>query len=68
MLALCNSGLCLLCLCFVQVAYFVGVQIEEGSKNQDRNGLCPEMRHRSVVGAVKVAVRSLSMGAGPSRS
>lgn len=52
----------------VQVAYFVGVQIEEGCKNQDRNGLCPEMRHRSVVGAVKVAVRSLSMGAGPSRS
>ncbi|KAM3706629.1 hypothetical protein ACJW31_03G164800 [Castanea mollissima] len=51
-----------------KVAYFVGVQIEEGSKNQDRNGLCPEMRHRSVVGAVKVAVRSLSMGAGPSRS
>lgn len=51
-----------------KVAYFVGVQIEEGCKNQDRNGLCPEMRHRSVVGAVKVAVRSLSMCAGPSRS
>ncbi|XP_030961518.1 protein TWIN LOV 1 isoform X5 [Quercus lobata] len=51
-----------------KVAYFVGVQIEEGCKNQDRNGLCPEMRHCSVVGAVKVAVRSLSMGAGPSRS
>ncbi|RVW31265.1 hypothetical protein CK203_100319 [Vitis vinifera] len=30
--------------------------------------LSPEMRQRSTVGAVKVAVRSSSMGAGPSKS
>nr|AML76715.1 putative LOV domain-containing protein [Moringa oleifera] len=50
-----------------KIAYFVGVQIEEGCKNQDRHGLSPEMRQLSVVGAVKVAVRSLTMGAGPSK-
>ena len=53
---------------FVQIAYFVGVQIEEGCTNNDRHGLSPEMRQLSVVGAIKVAVRSLSMCAGPSRS
>ncbi|OMO58259.1 protein TWIN LOV 1-like protein, partial [Corchorus capsularis] len=47
----------------VQIAYYVGVQIEEDCKKQDRHGLSPEMRQLSVVGAVKVAVRSLSMGA-----
>ncbi|OMO90281.1 hypothetical protein CCACVL1_07424 [Corchorus capsularis] len=47
----------------VQIAYYVGVQIEEDCKNQDRHGLSPEMRQLSAVGAVKVAVRSLSMGA-----
>ncbi|KAK9276024.1 hypothetical protein L1049_005555 [Liquidambar formosana] len=51
-----------------KIAYFVGVQIEEGCRNQDRQGLSPEMRQLSVVGAVKVAVRSLSMGASPSKS
>ncbi|GMY26070.1 putative LOV domain-containing protein [Fagus crenata] len=51
-----------------KIAYFVGVQIEEGCTNQDRHGLSPEMRQLSVVGAIKVAVRSLSMCAGPSRS
>nr|AML78606.1 putative LOV domain-containing protein [Cladrastis kentukea] len=51
-----------------KVAYFVGVQIEEDYKNQDKQGLSPEMRQLSVVGAVKVAVRSLSMTAGSSKS
>lgn len=51
----------------VQIAYFVEVYIEEGCKSQDRHGMSPEMRQRSVVGAVKVAVRSLSMAAGSSK-
>nr|AML78838.1 putative LOV domain-containing protein [Larrea tridentata] len=52
-----------------KIAYFVGVQIEEGCENERRHGLSPEMRQLSVVGAVKVAVRSLSMGnAGPSKT
>ncbi|KAK2636274.1 hypothetical protein Ddye_031066 [Dipteronia dyeriana] len=51
-----------------KIAYFVSVQIDEGSKNQDRHGLSPEMRQRSTVGAIKVAVRSLSMSAGTSKS
>ncbi|KAJ4711268.1 protein TWIN LOV 1 [Melia azedarach] len=49
-----------------KIAYFAGVQIEEGCKNQERHGLSPEMRQLSAIGAIKVAVRSLSMGAGPS--
>lgn len=49
----------------VQVAFYVGVQIDEGSKNDDK-GLSPEMRQLGAVGAVKVAVRSSSMGVGPS--
>lgn len=53
---------------FVQIAYFVGVQMEEGCKNQDRHGLSPEKRQLSAVGAVRVAIRSLSMGADPSKS
>ncbi|KAK7274724.1 hypothetical protein RIF29_15821 [Crotalaria pallida] len=51
-----------------KVAYFVGVQIEEDHKNGDRQGLSPEKRQCSVVGVVKVAVRSLSMTAGSSKS
>uniref|UniRef100_A0A5B6ZDD2 LOV domain-containing protein n=1 Tax=Davidia involucrata TaxID=16924 RepID=A0A5B6ZDD2_DAVIN len=51
-----------------KIAYFVGVQIDESCKNQDKQGLSPGMRQRSVVGAVKVAVRGLSMGAGTSNS
>ncbi|MED6134825.1 hypothetical protein PIB30_040533 [Stylosanthes scabra] len=51
-----------------KVAYYVGVQIEEEHKNEDRQGLSPEKRQLSVVGVVKVAVRSLSMHAGPSKS
>ncbi|GAV82689.1 PAS_9 domain-containing protein [Cephalotus follicularis] len=51
-----------------KIAYFVGVQIEVGCKNQDRHGLNPEIKQLSTVGAVKVAVRSLSMNAGPSKS
>nr|AML79060.1 putative LOV domain-containing protein [Croton tiglium] len=51
-----------------KVAYFVGVQMEEGCKSQDRHGLSPEMRQLSCVGAVRVAVRSSSIGAGSSKS
>nr|AML78307.1 putative LOV domain-containing protein [Staphylea trifolia] len=51
-----------------KIAYYVSVQIEEGCPNQDRHGLSPEMKQLSAVGAVKIAVRSLSMGAGPSKS
>ena len=51
-----------------KVAYYVGVQIEDECKNEDRQGLSPEKRQLSVVGVVKVAVRSLSMHAGSSKS
>ncbi|KAK9935214.1 hypothetical protein M0R45_022324 [Rubus argutus] len=51
-----------------KIAYFVGVQMEEACKNQDGHGLSPEMRQLSAVGAVRIAVRSLSMGAGTSNS
>ncbi|XP_048134795.1 protein TWIN LOV 1 isoform X2 [Rhodamnia argentea] len=51
-----------------KIAYFVGVQIEEDCENQGGDALSPEMRQRSTVGAVKVALRTLSMGAGTSRS
>ncbi|KAK9090626.1 hypothetical protein Sjap_023803 [Stephania japonica] len=49
-----------------KIAFYVGVQIEEDCKNEDSHGLSPEMRHRGVVGAVRVAIRTLSIGAGPS--
>ncbi|KAJ6793934.1 protein TWIN LOV 1 [Iris pallida] len=42
-----------------KVAYYVGVQIDESGKGE-HHGLSPEMRQLSVVGSVKVAVRSLS--------
>ncbi|KAK7307137.1 hypothetical protein VNO77_39943 [Canavalia gladiata] len=51
-----------------KVAYFVGVQIEDDNKNENRQCLSPEKRQLSVVGVVKVAVRSLSMNAGSSNS
>lgn len=51
-----------------KIAYYVGVQIEEGCKNHDRCGLSPEMKQRSTVGSVKVAVRSSSMNASSSSS
>nr|AML78559.1 putative LOV domain-containing protein [Sarcodes sanguinea] len=50
------------------IAYYVGVQIDESCKNCDKHGLSLEMRQRSAVGAVKVAVRCLSMVAGTSKS
>nr|AML78630.1 putative LOV domain-containing protein [Codariocalyx motorius] len=50
-----------------KVAYFVGVQIED-NKNEDNQCLSLEKRQLSVVGVVKVAVRSLSMTAGSSKS
>ncbi|PSS13544.1 Protein TWIN LOV like [Actinidia chinensis var. chinensis] len=51
-----------------KIAYYVGVQIDESCKSQDKHGLSPEMMQRGAVGAVKVAVRSLSIGAGTSES
>nr|AML77213.1 putative LOV domain-containing protein [Buddleja sp. BC-2016] len=45
-----------------KVAFFVGIQIHDHCKNHETRGLSPETRQLSVVGAVKVAVRSLSMG------
>ncbi|CAN6549105.1 unnamed protein product [Malus baccata var. baccata] len=51
-----------------KIAYFVGVQMEEACKNQVEHGLSPEMRQLSTVGAVRIAVRSLTMGAGASKS
>nr|AML79377.1 putative LOV domain-containing protein [Morus nigra] len=52
-----------------KIAYLVGVHVEEGFTNRDGlgHGLSPEMRQLSTVGAVKIAVRSLSMAAGPSK-
>ncbi|XP_072964651.1 protein TWIN LOV 1 [Typha angustifolia] len=49
-----------------KIAFYVCVQMDESSKNID-NGLSPEMWQLGAVGAVKVAVRSLSSSAGPSR-
>ncbi|KAF8390266.1 hypothetical protein HHK36_024791 [Tetracentron sinense] len=51
-----------------KIAFYVGVQIEEGCKNEGDQGLSPKMRQLGAVGAVKVAVRTLSMGAGSSKS
>lgn len=52
-----------------KVAYFVGVQIEDAYKNEEyRQCWKPDMKQLSVVGAVKVAVRSLSMSAGSSKT
>ena len=51
----------------LQVAYFVGVQMDEDDKKQDEHGLNPKMKQLSTVGAVRVAVRSLSMTVGCSR-
>nr|AML76529.1 putative LOV domain-containing protein [Daenikera sp. BC-2016] len=51
-----------------KVAYFAGVHIEEGGNNQDERGWSVQMKQLSVVGAIKVAVRSLSMGAAPSEA
>ncbi|KAG6601409.1 Protein TWIN LOV 1, partial [Cucurbita argyrosperma subsp. sororia] len=50
-----------------KVAYFVGVQMDEDDKKQDEHGLNPKMKQLSTVGAVRVAVRSLSMTVGCSR-
>uniref|UniRef100_A0A1D1XSA7 Protein TWIN LOV 1 n=1 Tax=Anthurium amnicola TaxID=1678845 RepID=A0A1D1XSA7_9ARAE len=50
-----------------KIAFYVGVQMDEAAKT-DEHGLSPEMRQLGAVGAVKVAVRGLSAGAGPSKS
>ncbi|XP_038893298.1 protein TWIN LOV 1 isoform X3 [Benincasa hispida] len=50
-----------------KVAYFVGVQMDVDDKIQDEHGLNPKMKQLSTVGAVRVAVRSLSMTVGCSQ-
>nr|AML78961.1 putative LOV domain-containing protein [Stemona tuberosa] len=50
-----------------KIAFFVGVQVDEGSKKEE-HGVSPEIWQLAAVGAVKVAVRSLSAAEGPSRS
>nr|AML78155.1 putative LOV domain-containing protein [Sarcandra glabra] len=49
-----------------KVVFYIRVQLDEGSKNEGQ-GLNAQMRLLGAVGAVKVAVRSLSMGPGPSK-
>ncbi|XP_073054352.1 protein TWIN LOV 1-like [Primulina eburnea] len=49
-----------------KVAYFVGIQIDDDGENHETHELSPHIRQLSVVGAVKVAVRSLSMSASTS--
>nr|AML76950.1 putative LOV domain-containing protein [Borya sphaerocephala] len=49
-----------------KIAFFVGVQMDTSCR-KDGQWLSPEMRQLGVVGAVKVAVRSLSAFPGPSR-
>ncbi|GAB2280331.1 hypothetical protein Dimus_014971 [Dionaea muscipula] len=50
------------------IAYFVEVHVEDDDgKEREGNTLSPELKQLGVVGAVKVAVRSLSMGPGPSK-
>lgn len=51
-----------------KIAFYAGVQIEEGCANGSSNGLSPERRQLGVVGSIKVAVRSSSMCAESSRS
>ncbi|KAI4382548.1 hypothetical protein MLD38_008501 [Melastoma candidum] len=51
-----------------KISHFVGVQIEEGCPTQEQDGLTPEMRQRGTVGAVKVALRTLSIGSCSSSS
>nr|AML77199.1 putative LOV domain-containing protein [Encephalartos barteri] len=52
-----------------KVAFYVGVQLDVTSIDQDEHqdkGMTPHMKQLGAVGAVRVAVRSL-LGAGPSR-
>lgn len=51
-----------------KIAFFMGVQIDQGCKEEDSHVLLsPERRQLSAVGAVRVAVRSLSIGVGSSK-
>ncbi|KAL9246422.1 hypothetical protein vseg_019958 [Gypsophila vaccaria] len=50
-----------------KVAYFIEVHMEEDSStDQNREKLNPEMRQLGAIAAAKVAVRSATMGPGPS--
>lgn len=49
-----------------RIAFYVSVQMDENAKSNE-HGLSPHIWQLGVVGAVKVAVRSLSICAGPSR-
>lgn len=50
-----------------KIAFYAGIQIEEGCTNGISDALSPEMRQLSAVGAIKVAVRSASMFTGSSK-
>nr|AML78808.1 putative LOV domain-containing protein [Canna sp. BC-2016] len=50
-----------------KIAFYVSVQMEENAKNSSGLCLSAGMRQLGVVGAVKVAVRSLCISAGPSK-
>nr|AML76975.1 putative LOV domain-containing protein [Eschscholzia californica] len=50
-----------------RIAFYIGVQIEEGCRSEGGRGLSPEMRQLGTVGAVKVAIRSLAVTAGCSK-
>nr|AML77503.1 putative LOV domain-containing protein [Bauhinia tomentosa] len=53
-----------------KIVYLVNVHIEEGSngKTQERQGMSPEKKLLSVIGLVKIAVRTSSISAGSSDS
>ncbi|PIA27986.1 hypothetical protein AQUCO_07400084v1 [Aquilegia coerulea] len=51
-----------------KIAFYAGVQIVEGCTNGVSDAMSPEMRQLGAMGAIKVAVRSLSMCAGSSKS
>ena len=63
-----NADLSLFFIMYTQIDYYVGVQIDESCMNQEKHGRSPKMMQRDAVGAVKVAIRSLSIGAGTSMS
>ena len=57
-----NVIICILLWHFVQVAFFVGVQLEVSSFDDSKSletGLVPDMKQLGAVGAVRVAIRSL---------
>ena len=46
----------------LQIAYFMEIHTEEDCADEDGQALNPELRQLGAIAAVKVAVRSASMG------